>query len=550
MTAPEEVLNWARLRGYNLFPVGVNSKAPAIAGGGGFQSATTDLNQIREWWKDNNYNVGIRCGRVSNLTVIDIDGEVGKASAQQLVGLIPQDTLRVKTPNGTHIYLQYVPELLSAVGILPGIDIRNDETYVVAPPSIVEGKAYEIKNPEAKVKTLFTVPDVLIRHEKGSGDTPKRSTEEEPNWITKEYSGVTEGYRDDAAAALAGFLHNKHIQSDIIETLLTPFANNCTPPYPIEDLRKTIKSVSRYPTSASVQSDMASDVFNETEETRNLSGSIRSWIENHSSAWFTIRELDQELGITAANDKHTRRQALRRLKEARRIEQHQKVNERWRKIDIELVPLDFTRKQHATIMNIHWPLGIEDLVNIYPGNIVCVAGAPNSGKTALLLNVIRLNQDRFPIYYWCSEMGEQELQARMELFDMPLTNWSMQPFVRATDFHEVIKPDAINIIDFMELTETPYIVNDLLTKLNQVIGKGVVIVALQKKIGALLGRGAEYSLEKPRLYLSLDAGKITIVKGKNWAQRNYDPSGLERLFSIEGGAYFIPSTGWQSSNQK
>ena len=97
----------------------------------------------------------------------------------------------------------------------------------------------------------------------------------------------------------------------------------------------------------------------------------------------------------------------------------------------------------------------------------------------------------------------------------------------------------------MELTEDIYLVNRYMKDLTDVIGDGVVIVAIQKKLDAKLGRGQEFGMEKPRLYISLDAGRARIMKGKHWTQKNNNPSGQERLFSIEGGAYFIPSTGWQ-----
>jgi hypothetical protein len=69
-------------------------------------------------------------------------------------------------------------------------------------------------------------------------------------------------------------------------------------------------------------------------------------------------------------------------------------------------------------------------------------------------------------------------------------------------------------------------------------------VALQKKIGAQLGRGAEFSLEKPRLYLSIDKGKLTIIKGKSWARKNVDPNGLSVNFKITGGCQFEITKAW------
>ena len=67
---------------------------------------------------------------------------------------------------------------------------------------------------------------------------------------------------------------------------------------------------------------------------------------------------------------------------------------------------------------------------------------------------------------------------------------------------------------------------------------GIAIVALQKKRGVELGRGAEFSLEKPRLYLSMENGEIKIVKAKNWRRKDVNPNGMVSKFKIVNGCDF------------
>ena len=64
------------------------------------------------------------------------------------------------------------------------------------------------------------------------------------------------------------------------------------------------------------------------------------------------------------------------------------------------------------------------------------------------------------------------------------------------------------------MTDDLYRVNTHLTNISHKIGNGLAIVAIQKKEGAKFGRCLEFELEKPKLYLSMDKGKLTIVKGK------------------------------------
>lgn len=117
------------------------------------------------------------------------------------------------------------------------------------------------------------------------------------------------------------------------------------------------------------------------------------------------------------------------------------------------------------------------------------------------------------------------------------------------NFADVIRPDCINIIDYTELTEDIYMVADYLKVIHEKLESGIAVVALQKKIGAHLGRGAEFSLEKPRLYLSMDAGKTTIVKAKNWVKPDFNPNGLIIKYQIVGGCKFIITENWHKDRE-
>jgi len=85
---------------------------------------------------------------------------------------------------------------------------------------------------------------------------------------------------------------------------------------------------------------------------------------------------------------------------------------------------------------------------------------------------------------------------------------------------------------------------DYLRAIHEKLSSGIAVVALQKKRGADLGRGGDFGLEKPRLYLSMDAGKLTIQKAKNWADPRANPNGLVCEFKIVNGCKFIVTQDW------
>jgi hypothetical protein len=66
-----------------------------------------------------------------------------------------------------------------------------------------------------------------------------------------------------------------------------------------------------------------------------------------------------------------------------------------------------------------------------------------------------------------------------------------------------------------------------------------------------LGRGGSFSLEKARLYLSMDAGMTTIVKAKNWVNPLVNPNKLKINYKIVNGCKFIiEHGGWVNSEGK
>ncbi len=120
----------------------------------GFRDATTDPAVITAWWKKYPWaNIAIATGEKSGrLMVIDLDskpkeGIDGEETWRELYREYP-DTVEVLTGGGgRHIYFTYPDNtnLKSGINILgPGIDIRAEGGYVIAPPSLhISGQRYE-----------------------------------------------------------------------------------------------------------------------------------------------------------------------------------------------------------------------------------------------------------------------------------------------------------------------------------------------------------------------------------------------------------------------
>jgi len=146
---PPPILNaalWYAQAGLHVFPLQARQKVPHF-GTRGCKEATADMDQIRAWfrkWPDS--NLGIATGHL--VDVIDIDGQVGVKEWAEMETL-PEVVGAVSTPRdgGTHLYVKPMG-IGNKAGFMPGIDLRGDGGYVVAPPSVnAVGRNYRWRRP-------------------------------------------------------------------------------------------------------------------------------------------------------------------------------------------------------------------------------------------------------------------------------------------------------------------------------------------------------------------------------------------------------------------
>ena len=235
-------------RGWRVLALSPGSKIPiadSLLQPNGSLSATTDAAHIRKLWETYpNANVGIATGKESNLTVVDYDGpEV--TQALKSAGLSTPNTYIVKTRKGYHVYLPYDPDLKQGAKILPGLDVRNDGGYVVAPPSVVMEHVYTVyKDRPLKEWPELTAHIATLKAQRPTAEASKVS---HPSWVSEMLAnGAPEGQRNDAASRLAGYFRSLNIPQDITLAALMGFARQCQPPMSESELQAVMHSVWRY----------------------------------------------------------------------------------------------------------------------------------------------------------------------------------------------------------------------------------------------------------------------------------------------------------------
>lgn len=267
-----------------------------------------------------------------------------------------------------------------------------------------------------------------------------------------------------------------------------------------------------------------------------LTGQIREWVLTTKGTFLTT-DVYKDFNLTTRDDKKTCSRIIKRLVDEGLIEPDGRHRGRFRLLEGICDAIDW-RSAKTDMLDFRWPGGIERLVGIMPGNVAVIAGEPNAGKTAFLLNVVRMNMDRHEIHYFSSEMGASEMRKRLACFkDTVLDEWKFHPWERNENFADVIRPDAVNIIDYLEAHEDFYLVGLQIKAIFDRLRTGVAIIGLQKNYNTNIGRGGVGTVEKPRLYLSMKSGELSIVKGKIWAGK-VKPDGLSAKFELINGAKF------------
>ena len=230
-------------QGWSVFPLVPNTKVPLTKSG--FKDATKSAYAVRRWWSDNpEANIGIATGEVSGVAVVDVDvknGAQGRESLSSLKGMPP--TLTVRTPSGGwHLYYLPPGPLRCKNGLLPGIDIKADGGYVVAPGSIIDGEPYEWIDPEMDISAMPGIVLDLMSKSNGNGAGPAPAIP--PG------TPVAEGQRNATLASMAGTMRRRGmVAGEMIPALKAFNANRCSPPLPDEEVEAIANSISRYPTA-------------------------------------------------------------------------------------------------------------------------------------------------------------------------------------------------------------------------------------------------------------------------------------------------------------
>jgi hypothetical protein len=230
LTSRDAVLAY-RARGFSVIPIKPKEKKPIVAWEP-YQKEPASEATIQHWFESwPNANVGIVTGAVSGLVVIDVDTPETKDKLRELVpGFDFTAVPRSRTGKGWQLFFQHPGvSTPNRAGIVPGLDVRGDGGYVVAPPSIhPNGKQYrwelalngELPKLPVTLFQLIATPAGIVE----TGYRERFST-------AQALAGVPQGQRDETLFKLACKLRHADVPKDMAEALIVEASRNCEPPF-------------------------------------------------------------------------------------------------------------------------------------------------------------------------------------------------------------------------------------------------------------------------------------------------------------------------------
>jgi hypothetical protein len=145
MSLLEAALEYAA-NGFAVFPCQPRGKEPVTKRG--FKDATTNPATIRRFWREINRNIGIATGIISGFWILDEDpgGEDHIRRLEDKYGPLPKTRMVRTGRGGRHFWFKYTGPIQCSIGrVAPHVDVRGDDGYGIAPPSVHEnGQRYEL----------------------------------------------------------------------------------------------------------------------------------------------------------------------------------------------------------------------------------------------------------------------------------------------------------------------------------------------------------------------------------------------------------------------
>lgn len=222
-----------REMGWSVIPVDSNKKP--LVKWEEYQKRIASIDEIEAWFEQwPNANIGVVTGSISKLIVVDIDPRHGGTNKLFKEFKTP---CSITGGGGWHYYFTSDKMIKNRAGVLPGIDIRGEGGFVIAPPSMhSSGGAYQW-HISPKEASFSEFPHWILH--------VTEKSQNKGDWQDVLY-GVSEGERNTSAARVIGKLLSVFSREDweeFVIPLVRDWNNQNNPPLSDKELESTYNSL-------------------------------------------------------------------------------------------------------------------------------------------------------------------------------------------------------------------------------------------------------------------------------------------------------------------
>ena len=197
--------------------------------------------------------------------------------------------------------------------------------------------------------------------------------------------------------------------------------------------------------------------------------------------------------------------------------------------------------------------GLNDMINVSPGDLIVIAGMSNMGKSGMVLNMLAENVGISDCLLMGNEYtnldGTASPKFKRRMGSMEWVDWmngdgkpKFDLLPVKEDYEDYIVGGKINFVDWINLTDNFYRVGKILEDIKTRIGDGVAVCVVQKSESKNKGIGGDFTEHMADTYLTLDflsdnESRLTIGKVKDSKSR-----ATGRMFAftmVDNGANFV-----------
>lgn len=552
--------------GFSVVPIDPATKRPLIPWKE-FQERIATPEEITKWFENYpNAGIAIACGPISNLCVADADYYnlphlADKQSLRNYISMhldSPFESIPTsQTPRGGEQYFLVCPDppLLSRKvdqndKHLKNLDVKCKGGYVVAPPTVrPDGVAYSWKtslfDPEGK-RVLVSAPKLYERLRMFEKSFLSEKTEEIGEDGVPEPNMFQGGNRDNSLFHIANFLVRAGAKKGEIHRVIYSLGQICNPP-----------ASSPGTEFIDVEAKVNSAFNRQDRKDVSVAQQVREYSEQ-TEGYFTLENIYRELNLVSVSDKSTARKAVSRMHKAGELEPIGKKDGQYRRKQQAQAPQELF-DEPGIEFEIFLPLDVQNLVRIYPGNVILLHGQKDAGKSSFALQTAYLNMFKRQIIYLNIESDSTELRSRLikQSGESNFKQWKdPKQFISyevIEDFDRYIDktPGRIYLIDYLDCSEDYTMATHYMNKIHSALRgvDSVAVVMAQSNVGKGLPYGGQGLLNRPRLVLAIawsdmveGGGGVMLIQTAKTPRHPElgHPRGQQRYYKIIGGGPYVP----------